>query len=94
MADEKLLESLKKSLGVLIDDNSSDAFYEKKLEIAQYDLESEDVSKTVLDTDIGRATQILYAQALIEKKDIATHSTIIFLKNKLSAMTKGERYSK
>lgn len=94
MIGKTLLKPLKKSMGVLVDDTSNDAFYEANLEIALSDLLSDDITKDVLDTPIGQNTQILYAQALIEKKDIATHPTINLLKNKLSAMTKGERYSK
>ncbi|MGN1200861.1 MAG: hypothetical protein ACI4R8_01165 [Candidatus Caccovivens sp.] len=92
MIDKMLIKPLKKSLGILVDDTSNDAFYEANLEIALSDLMSDDIGKDVLETPIGRNTLILYAQALIEKKDIATHPTINLLKNKLSAMTKGERY--
>lgn len=88
-----LLIELKKSIGIIAEDNSLDDFYISKLNIAKIDLQSEDISEAVLDSEIGHTTIILYAELLLEQKDIASNPTLTFLRNKLSLITKGERIS-
>lgn len=90
---DDLLKNLKISIGNLLDDGSLDDYYKAQLDIALADLLSEDIDEKTLNTPIGIATQVLYAQALIEKQDISSNSHLTFLKNKLSAMTKGNRLS-
>ena len=88
--DEELLEQLKTTLG---DFNSDDLdnYYITHLEIAQSDLMTDDISVKQLLSPLGRALTVLYAEALINKTDIATNPTISLLRNKLSLMTKGDR---
>lgn len=86
-----LLTMFKISIGVLDTDTSLDWYYTNLLNMATADLASDDISVTVLDTEIGKVTVVLYAELLMNQKDIATNPTLILLKNKLSAMTKGER---
>lgn len=90
---DDLLKTLKLSIGNLMDDGSLDSYYKAQLDIAYADLLSEDISEEVLQTAIGHTTQILYAQALINKQEIATNPTILSLKIKLSTMTKARRYA-
>lgn len=91
----ELLVSLKKSLGDLgSTDASLDEYYNQMLNMAKSDLETEDISATTLATDFGKTAIVLYAEALIKGQDIASNPTLIYLKNKLSAITKGERYEK
>ena len=52
-----------------------------------------DISETVLDSELGASAIILYAKALMNEKDVATDPTLILLINTLSAKTKGERYA-
>lgn len=68
-----------------------DAYYQQFLDLARADLLSDDISDTVLNEDIGVSCVILYAEALMNKADIATNPTISLLRNKLANMTKGER---
>lgn len=88
--NEELLELYKKSIG---DFNGSDLddYYKTFLMMAKSDLITDDISSTVLDTPLGRSLIVLYAEALMNKTDIATNSTISLLRNKLSLMTKGDR---
>lgn len=88
----ELLAMLKKSIGDLSDSTELDEYYNNILAMATADLSTDDISDTVLASDMGQVTTVLYAQLLINNQDIATNSTLTLLKNKLSAMTKGERY--
>lgn len=89
--DDKLLAQFKLSIG---DFNSTDLddYYKNHLFMAMSDLISDDISTIQLNTELGRALTILYAEALMNKTDIATNPTITLLRNKLSLMSKGDRY--
>ena len=88
---ETLLSKFKKSIGGFTSDATMDAYYQQFLDLARADLLSDDISDTVLNGDIGVSCVILYAEALMNKADIATNPTISLLRNKLANMTKGER---
>lgn len=85
-----LLEKFKKSIGDF-GSATPDDYYQTFLNMAIYDLESDDISEDVLHGDLGIVTIVLYAEALMNKTDIATNPTITLLRNKLSIMTKGAR---
>lgn len=87
---DELLTMLKKSRGMLDTDTSLDEYLKEFIDAAKADLGSDDISETILATDIGKQTIVLYAQKLIDNQDIATNPTLTYLRNKLSAMTKGE----
>lgn len=91
---DDLLAMLKKSVGDLSNSTDLDDYYKNFLRIAISDLQTDDIEESVLESDIGKATIIAYAIALINNQDIATNQTITLLRNKLADMTKGERYSK
>lgn len=86
----ELLSKFKISIG---DFNSSELnnYYKQMLTMAISDLISDDISIDVLQSEIGMQTTILYAEALMNKEDIATNPTITLLRNKLSLITKGDR---
>lgn len=88
--DDELLEQLKTTMGDFDSDELND-YYITHLEIAQSDLMTDDISADQLLSPLGRALTVLYAEALINKTDIATNPTISLLRNKLSIMTKGDR---
>lgn len=90
--DDDLLKQFKTSIGDFNDDFVQDDYYKNFLSQAIADLITDDISESQLNTDIGRATTVLYAEALMNKTDIATNPTISLLRNKLSLLTKGERY--
>ena len=92
VVDDYLLSDYKKSIGDFSDKGSSlDKYYEGFLLTAMYDLATDDISAKILDGELGRALTIIYAEALMNKTDIATNPTISLLRNKLSIMSKGER---
>lgn len=88
--DQSLLKQFKLSIGDF-SGNELDSYYSQHLLMAMADLLSDDISKPQLDSELGRALTILYAEALMNKTDIATNPTISLLRNKLSLMTKGDR---
>lgn len=88
--DDSLLKQYKLSIGDF-NGNDLDEYYKNLLLMAISDLESDDISLLQLDSELGRALTILYAEALMNKTDIATNPTISLLRNKLSIMTKGDR---
>lgn len=88
---ENILKDLKESIGDLSTDNSMDAYYKQQINIAYNDLINEDISETVLNSRIGYTAIVIYSQLLLNGKDVATNPTLIFLRNKLSSLTKGER---
>lgn len=89
---EEMLKKLKLSIGIIRSkDTSLDEFYKQKIEEAEADYLSEDIDEKVLISEFGQNAVVFYAKLLIENADITTNPTIIFLKNKLSILTKGER---
>lgn len=89
--DDKLLSQFKLSIGDL-NGNDLDNYYKNQLSLAKSDLMTDDISEFQLNTELGRALTIIYAEALMNKTDIATNPTISLLRNKLSLMTKGDEY--
>lgn len=90
---DDLIAMLKLSVGDLSKSTDLDEYYLDKINRAKYDLLSDDISDTVIDSEIGKITIVAYAAAVINNQDIATNQTITLLRNKLADMTKGERYS-
>lgn len=88
---DNLLSMFKRSIGDYNDDPIQDNYYKTFLAMAKSDLITDDISSSVLDTLLGRSLIVLYAEALMNKTDIATNQTISLLRNKLSLITKGDR---
>lgn len=87
----ELLKQFKRSIGDYNDDVLMEDYYNNYLLMAKSDLITDDISIEVLDSELGNALTILYAEALMNKTDIATNPTISLLRNKLSLITKGDR---
>lgn len=87
----ELLKEYKISIGDFNDSSEMDKYYRNFLTMAMSDLISDDISQDVLNSKLGKATTILYAECLMNKLDVATNPTISLLRNKLSIMSKGER---
>ena len=94
MADvNAILPKFKLSVGDLTPGEEMDEYYLNLLTMAKEQILSNDISETVLDSELGASAIILYAKALMNEKDVATDPTLILLINTLSAKTKGERYA-
>lgn len=93
--DEKtLLDKFKISIGDITPGNNGlDGFYEEQLTQAAAILRSNDISESVLSSELGKAAIVMYAKTLMDGKDVATDSTCVLLRNTLSVQTKGERYA-
>lgn len=89
--DASLLANYKRSIGDFNCLSTLDNYYKGFLVTAKADLLTDDISEEVLNSEIGEACVILYAEALMNKTDIATNPTISLLRNKLSLITKGDR---
>ena len=90
---DELLAMLKEALFIVdMDETSVDRIYTKALKTAKEDLLSEDISEDRLNSSYGKEVQVFYASLIIDKQDIATNPTLNLMKNKLSIMTKGDRY--
>lgn len=87
---EELLDLYKTSIGDWQSDELDD-YYKVFIGMAIADLETDDISEEVLESELGKSLIILYAESLMNKTDIATNPTISLLRNKLSLMTKGKR---
>ena len=89
-----LLNLYKRSIGDFnLDENALDEYYKVFLNAAYADLISDDISEENLNSDLGKSLTCLYAEALMNKADIANNPTITLLKNKLSIMTKGDDFA-
>lgn len=88
---EELLKMYKQSIGDFNATTLMDSYYSNFLKMAIADLESDDIGEVQLSTTLGQSAICLYAEALMNKTDIATNPTITLLRNKLSDMTKGDR---
>ena len=88
--DSALLEKFKRSIGDDVNSDDLDDYYIEHLTTAMFDLITDDISVTQLKTELGQAVTVLYAEALMNKTDIATNPTITLLRNKLSLLTKGD----
>lgn len=88
---DKLLKLYKQSIGDFnTEENPLDDYYKTFLKMAYSDLVTDDISDENLNSDLGQSLICLYAEELMNKKDIANNSTITLLRNKLSIMTKGD----
>lgn len=87
----ELLAMFKKTIGDLSTSTELDDYYNNFITIAKASLLAEDISEDVLDTEVGMAVIVLYAEKLMGKEGIADSPTLNLLKNLLSAQTKGGR---
>ena len=87
----ELLAMFKQSIGDFSESIEMDGYYTNFLTMAKAQLEAEDISATALGTDLGRFATVLSAQLLMNDKSTADNSTLILLRNLLTAQTKGER---
>lgn len=86
-----LLRKFKLSVGDLnFEENPLDEYYKNFLVQATADLIEDDISAERLEGELGQSLICLYAEALMNKTDIANNSTITLLKNKLAINTKGD----
>ena len=85
-----LLQKFKKSIGDDVNNTDLDDHYKEHLQTALYDLSTDDISIKQLNSELGQAVTILYAEALMNKIDTATNPTITLLRNKLSLLSKGD----
>ena len=88
-----LLAKFKLAIGDMTPGTQLDAYYSEKLDTAQAIIAANDISETILATELGMSAIILQAQVLIGNVDADEgNRTIILMRNTLSAQTKGERY--
>lgn len=87
----ELLAMFKKTIGDLSTSTELDDYYNNFITIAKASLLAEDISEDVLDSEVGMAAIVLYAEKLMDKEGIADNPTLNLLKNLLSAQTKGGR---
>ena len=73
-------------------ESPEDEYYLQFLEMAKADLLSDDISEKQLDSELGQSLIVLYAEQRMNGVDIASDLTISLLRNKLSLMTKGDRF--
>lgn len=86
-----LLNKYKLSIGDFNKENNPlDEYYKTWISRAFADLIEDDISAERLNSELGHSLICLYAEALMNKTDIANNSTITLLKNKLSILTKGD----
>lgn len=92
--DEKLLKKFKNSIGDHNDDflGDNNETYKQCLSQAIDDLITDDISEDRLKTELGESLIILIAESILNKTDIATNPTISLQRNKLSLLTKGDKY--
>ncbi len=96
MADfdvKPLLPQFKLTIGDLKPSSDLDDYYLNFLTMAAAGVRKDDISDEVLQTELGNSYIVLYADALINKRDVATDPTLILLRNTLSVQTKGMRYA-
>lgn len=89
----ELLAMFKKSIGDLSEDIELNDYYSNFLIMAQAQLKAEDISDEVLATDLGNFATVLCAKLLMNDESVADNSTLILLRNLLTAQTKGERHA-
>lgn len=90
--DKNLLAMLKKSIGRLDNGTELDSYYQSKIDTAVADLSTDDISEAALNTDLGRSLIVLYAIKLMNDEDVASDSAIRLMRNKLTSITRGDRY--
>ena len=87
-----VMTMFKLTIGDLTKGTEQDAYYQTFIDQAKAYLLSEDIDEDVLLTDLGAVALVAYAEAFMQKRDIASDPTLLLLKNQLSARTKGHRY--
>ena len=88
-----LLAKLKLAIGDLTPGKELDDYYMEKLDTAQAIIAANDISDSILATELGMSAIVLQAQVLMGNVDADEgNRTIILMRNTLSAQTKGERY--
>lgn len=90
--NKNLLAMLKRSIGRLDNGTELDSYYQSKIDTAVADLSTDDISEAALNTDLGRSLIVLYAVKLMNDEDIASDSAIRLMRNKLTSITRGDRY--
>lgn len=90
---DELLAMFKLTIGDYTPDTALDDYYKNFLNMAAEQLKSNDISDETLETNLGQSAVVLWAEALMAKKDIANEPTLILLRNTLAAQTKGARYA-
>ncbi len=89
-----LIAMFKLSIGDLTPTTENDGYYKTFIDQAKAILLSNDIDEVVLlDTDLGKTTVVAFAEALMNKRDVAVDPTLTLLRNTLSAQTKGQRYA-
>ena len=88
----ELLAMFKKSIGDLSPGAGLDDYYTNFLYMAKAQLEAEDISEMTLASELGQFATVLCAQLIMNDKSTADNSTLILLRNILTAQTKGERH--
>ena len=87
------LAKLKLAIGALTRGKELDDYYTEKLDTAQAIIAANDISDSILATELGMSAIVLQAQVLMGNVDADEgNRTIILMRNTLSAQTKGERY--
>lgn len=90
---DELLAMFKKSIGRLDGGTELDSYYQSYIDTATADLSTDDISEAALQTDLGKSAVVLYAIKLMNNEDIANNVTINLMRNKLTAITRGERHA-
>lgn len=90
----ELLAAFKLTIGDLTPGTENDAYYQNFINQAKAQILSNDIDETILtETELGRSTIVLWAEALMNKRDIANDPTLLLLRNTLAAQTKGLSYA-
>lgn len=89
---DELLAMFKKSIGRLDGGTELDSYYQSYIDTAAADLSTDDISEAALNTELGRALIVLYAIKLMNDEDVASNATINLMRNKLTAITRGDRH--
>ena len=89
-----VMNAFKLTIGDLTSGTERDGYYQNFIDQAKAHLLSEDIDEEVLlATELGAFALVAHAEALMQKRDIADDPTLLLLRNKLSAQTKGKRYA-
>ncbi|MBQ8323225.1 MAG: hypothetical protein IJX91_04590 [Clostridia bacterium] len=89
-----LLTTFKLTIGDLTPNTENDGYYQNFINQAKAQLLSNDIDEeTLTGTELGQSAVVAYAEALMNKRDVATDPTLTLLRNTLSAQTKGKRYA-
>lgn len=88
-----VMTMFKLTIGDLTPGTEQNEYYQNFIDGAKAHLLSEDIDENVLlSTELGTFALVAHAEALMQKRDIASDPTLLLLRNKLSARTKGNRY--